>query len=177
MFSNAVLKPKERRPWFLRCCSQFKIVYYILWGTIVWVHSKTNAKAVLVCSLVFPQRWQTPSFAAFFCQTSLMCNDLKYFVLKKSDDCANDPVPQRVVSFRLHLLTPLYKYELRHISRINILSRTHFQLYFFIKINNLVRIHISGVTKCVTKFLTLSKSRHCELVSIVSKLLSIWNKG
>ena len=107
MFSNAVLKPEERRPWFLRCCSQFKIVYnYILWGTIVWVHSKTNAKAVLVCSLVFPQRWQTPSFAAFFCQTSLMCNDLKYFVLKKSDDCANDPVPQCVVSFRLHLLTP-----------------------------------------------------------------------
>ena len=117
MFSNAVLKPEERRPWFLRCCSQFKIVYYILWGTIVWVHSKTNAKAVLVCSLVFPQRWQTPSFAAFFCQTSLMCNDLKYFVLKKSDDCANDPVPQRVVSFRLHLLTP----------PIQIRVATHFQ--------------------------------------------------
>ena len=148
MFSNAVLKPEERRPWFLRCCSQFKIVYnYILWGTIGWVHSKTNAKAVLVCSLVFPQRWQTPSFAAFFCQTSLMCNDLKYFVLKKSDDCANDPVPQRVVSFRLHLLTP----------PIQIRVATHFQdkysfldtfpTVFFHKIDNLV-IHVpSHMTK------------------------------
>ena len=118
MFSNAVLKPEERRPWFLRCCSQFKIVYYILWGTIVWVHSKTNAKAVLVCSLVFPQRWQTPSFAAFFCQTSLMCNDLKYFVLKKSDDCANDLCHN--VSWALdcmHLLTP----------PIQIRVATHFQ--------------------------------------------------
>ena len=27
-----------------------------------------------------------------------------------------------------------------------------------------VRIHISGVTKCVTKFLTLSKSPHCDSV-------------
>ena len=28
----------------------------------------------------------------------------------------------------------------------------------------LVRLHISGVTKCVTKFLTLSKSPHCDSV-------------
>ena len=27
-----------------------------------------------------------------------------------------------------------------------------------------LRIHISGVTKCVTKFLTLSKSPHCDSV-------------
>ena len=27
-----------------------------------------------------------------------------------------------------------------------------------------MRIHISGVTKCVTKFLTLSKSPHCDSV-------------
>ena len=27
-----------------------------------------------------------------------------------------------------------------------------------------LRIHISGITKCVTKFLTLSKSSHCDSV-------------
>ena len=27
-----------------------------------------------------------------------------------------------------------------------------------------LRIHISGVTKCVTKFLTLSKTSHCDSV-------------
>ena len=27
-----------------------------------------------------------------------------------------------------------------------------------------LRVHISGVTKCVTKFLTLSKSPHCDSV-------------
>ena len=128
MFSNAVLKPEEQRPWFLRCCSQFKIVCHILCGALLCmgVHSKTNAKAqswfVAWCFLI---RWQTPGFAAFFCQTSLlMCNDLKYFVLKKSDDCANDLCYD--VSWALdciYSLPPIY--ELRHISRINILSRTH----------------------------------------------------
>ena len=37
-------------------------------------------------------------------------------------------------------------------------------LQCWICIYNCVRIHISGVTKCVTKFLTLSKSPHCDSV-------------
>ena len=98
--------------------------------------------AVLVCSLVFPHsRWQTPSFAAFFCQTSLMCNDLKYFVLKKSDDCANDPVPQRVVSFRLHLLTPPIQIRVATHFQDKYTFQDTFPTVFFHKIDNLV-IHV-----------------------------------
>ena len=51
--------------------------------------------------------------------------------------------------------------------QVHILAHVQFRLESYCGIDCLysaVRIHISGVTKCVTKFLTLSKSPHCDSV-------------
>ena len=44
-------------------------------------------------------------------------------------------------------------------------------IYFIHAIRLKIRIHISSVTKCVTKFLTLSKSPHCDSVKKVCDTL------
>ena len=54
--------------------------------------------------------------------------------------------------------------DLKHLTNVHIILWLCCSVDIMFTRNSALRIPISGVTKCVTKFLTLSKSPHCDSV-------------